>query len=250
MKKRLDQLLLERGLAESRQKAQALIIAGRVLLDGRRSDKPGRLVDAAAALEVAGGMPFASRAGEKLDAALKHFGISVSGRVCADLGASTGGFTDCLLQRGARLVQAFDVGKAQLDWRLRQDGRVVVRDQVNVRFLGAEDLADATSFVSADLSFISLAKVLTPLRDALRGGRALFPVDLVLLVKPQFEVGKGKVGKGGVIRDESLRLRALESVISFSRGAGFRVLEHMDSPVAGARGNVEFLLHLQLDSDL
>jgi 23S rRNA (cytidine1920-2'-O)/16S rRNA (cytidine1409-2'-O)-methyltransferase len=177
----------------------------------------------------------------------------MDGRICADLGASTGGFTDCLLRHGAREVHAYDVGRGQLDWSLRSDPRVVVHDQYNVRFISAGDLPPQISLVTADLSFISLSLVLGPIREALlaapRGPGNLQDrdaVDLVLLVKPQFEVGKGEVGKGGIVRDPAKRLQALESVENRARDLGFRILGSMPSPVAGAKGNQEFLLYLQL----
>ncbi len=253
MKKRLDLLLVERRLAPSRQKAQAMILAGDVLVDEQKIDKPGHLVPEDAGLRILGERRFVSRSGAKLEAALNHFGISVDGRVCADLGASTGGFTDCLLKHGAQAVHAYDVGRGQLDWSLQSDPRVVVHDQYNVRFISAGDLPPGISLVTADLSFISLNLVLGPIREALlaapRGpgnmkeGQAF---DVLLLVKPQFEVGKGEVGKGGIVRDPARRLQALESVENRARSLGFRIVGSMPSPVAGAKGNQEFLLYLQL----
>ena len=255
MKTRLDQLLVYLGLAESRQKAQALLLAGRVLVDGQKVEKPGRLVSGESSIRLLGVLPFASRAGAKLEAALDHFGIEVSGRICADLGASTGGFTDCLLQRGARQVHAFDVGRGQLAWKLRTDSRVVVHDGFNVRNLSPDDLPEGVSVVTADLSFISLKLVLGPLRDALlrRLGSAPDPerrAEVVLLVKPQFEVGKGEVGKGGIVREPGKRMRALEAVIAHAEALGYRRVGWIPSPLAGAEGNVEFLLYLQLCPDL
>ncbi len=253
MKKRLDHLLVERELAPSRQKAQAMILAGEVLVNDQKIDKPGHLVPEDAGLRVLGERRFVSRSGAKLEAALDHFGIRVDGRVCADLGASTGGFTDCLLQHGAREVHAYDVGRGQLDWSLQSDPRVVVHDQYNVRFISAGDLPPGISLVTADLSFISLTLVLGPIREALLAaprGPGNTPdrvaVDLVLLVKPQFEVGKGEVGKGGIVRDPGKRLQALESVENCARTLGFRIAGSMPSPIAGAKGNQEFLLYLQL----
>jgi 23S rRNA (cytidine1920-2'-O)/16S rRNA (cytidine1409-2'-O)-methyltransferase len=255
MKKRIDLLLVERGLAESRHKAQALVLAGQVLAAEQKVNKPGQLVDSEAAIRILRQLPFASRAGAKLQGALDHFQISVAGRICADLGASTGGFTDCLLQNGASKVHAFDVGRGQLAWKLQSDPRVVVRDNFNVRAITAQDLPRQISLVVADLSFISLTKVLLPLKDALacsisRGDGPDFVVDLIVLVKPQFEVGKGEVGKGGIVRDSGKRVGALESVANFARDAGFQVAGSMLSPLTGARGNQEFLLYLQLPSGL
>jgi 23S rRNA (cytidine1920-2'-O)/16S rRNA (cytidine1409-2'-O)-methyltransferase len=253
-RKRIDLLMVERKFAESRHKAQALLLAGQVLVDEQKIEKPGRLVDAEASIRILGDMPFASRAGAKLQAALDHFRISVEGRTCADLGASTGGFTDCLLQNGAIRVHAFDVGLSQLAWKLRSDPRVVVHEHCNVRYLTARDLPAPVSLVVVDLSFISLTKVLLPIRDALRALCSLptgpadgICIDLVLLVKPQFEVGKGEVGKGGIVREEAKQLAALAAVEQFAASCGYRQKGMLPSPVLGAEGNREFLVHLQLD---
>jgi len=253
MKKRIDQILVERGLAETRQKAQALLLAGKVLVDEQKVEKAGQRIDPDSSIRVSGELPFVSRAGAKLQAALEHFRIPVAGRVCADLGASTGGFTDSLLQNGARAVYAFDVGRGQITWKLRSDPRVIVRDQFNVRNISHQDLPAEISLITADLSFISLTKILAPLKESLlrkireRGGAEQeFKFDLVLLVKPQFEVGKDDVGKGGIVRDPVLRVRALESVKEFAISQGYRVEGSIPSPVAGAKGNQEFLLYLHL----
>jgi 23S rRNA (cytidine1920-2'-O)/16S rRNA (cytidine1409-2'-O)-methyltransferase len=251
-KKRADLLLVERGFADSRQKAQALLLAGQVLVDEQKVDKPGRMVPAGAEVRILGKMPFVSRAGAKLQAALDHFRIPVAGRICADLGASTGGFTDCLLQNGAASVIAFDVGAGQLAWKLRTDPRVAVRDHCNVRYLTAADLPERVSLVTADLSFISLTKILVPVRDALLGRLAMESrsrnegVDLILLVKPQFEVGKGEVGKGGIVRDAVKQTAALSGIERFAAEAGYGVIGSLLSPIPGAEGNREFLLNLQL----
>jgi 23S rRNA (cytidine1920-2'-O)/16S rRNA (cytidine1409-2'-O)-methyltransferase len=257
MKRRIDQLLVERGLAESRHKAQALLLAGQILVEGQKVEKPGQLVDSESQILVLRQPRFVSRAGGKLQAALDHFQIPVAGRVCADLGASTGGFTDCLLQNGARQVFAFDVGKGQLAWKLQSDPRVVIRDQFNVRTISAADLPDDISVISMDLSFISVTKVLPALKEALSQRREfakreyLEPeIDAIVLVKPQFEVGKGEVGKGGIVRDSAKRNRALEAVEQFARQAGFRVVGSIPSPVLGAEGNREFLLYLQIPKGL
>ncbi len=250
MKKRVDQLLVERGLAESRHKAQALLMGGQVLVNEQKVEKPGQTVDIDSDIRLLQSLNFASRGGSKLQAALDHFGISPAGRVCADLGASTGGFTDCLLQRGASRVYSYDVGKGQLDWRLQTDPRVIVHDEFNVRHLKADDLDPEVSLVTADLSFISLTKILVPLRDALAARGSSACVDLILLVKPQFEVGKGEVGKGGIVRERCKREKALASVVEFAVESGFRSLGSMESPVAGAKGNVEFLLYLSFDPGL
>jgi len=240
-KQRIDLLLVERGLAESRARAQALVLAGAVVAGEARVDKPGQLVDPEVPLRLKEGAAprYASRGALKLEKALEAFPIDPRGKVCADLGASTGGFTDLLLQRGAARVYAVDVGYGQLHARLRADPRVVVRERQNARFLTAERLGEAVDLVTADLSFISLRLVLPAVKDLLRaGGRA------VLLVKPQFEVGKGEVGKGGVVRDEALRRAALSSVEAAARELGFEVLGHAESPVAGPAGNREWLLAL------
>jgi 23S rRNA (cytidine1920-2'-O)/16S rRNA (cytidine1409-2'-O)-methyltransferase len=245
VKRRIDQLLVERGLAESRQKAQALLMAGNILVGEQKIEKPGHLVDPEAEIRVLRRLPFASRAGAKLQAALDHFHISVEDRVCADLGASTGGFTDCLLQNGAREVYAFDVGKGQLAWKLRSDTRVIVRDECNVRNLTAADLPEGLAFVSIDLSFISVTKVLPSLRESfsLKSDNCL---DVVVLVKPQFEVGRGNVGKGGIVRDSQIRAGALASVEDFASSSGYKVIGSIPSPVPGTKGNQEFLLYLQV----
>ncbi len=253
-RKRIDLLLVERGYAESRHKAQAMLLAGQVLVNEQKIEKPGRFVDHEAAIRILGEVPFVSRGGIKLQAALDRFGVSVTGRVCADLGASTGGFTDCLLQNGAAVVHAYDVGTGQLAWKLRTDPRVFSHHHCNVRFLKAEDLPEGISLVVVDLSFISLTKVLAPLREALQakstGGIADVPapaIDLVLLVKPQFEVGKGEVGKGGIVRDETRQIGALTAVRQCAVTAGFVECGSFPSPILGAEGNREFLLHLQVN---
>jgi 23S rRNA (cytidine1920-2'-O)/16S rRNA (cytidine1409-2'-O)-methyltransferase len=236
---------VERGLAESRQKAQALLLAGSILVGQQKVEKAGQLVDPESEIRVLHQLPFVSRAGAKLQSALDHFQISVAGRVCADLGASTGGFTDCLLQNGAREVYAFDVGKGQLAWKLRSDPRVVVRDGRNVRNLMAADLPENLSFVSMDLSFISVTKVLPSLKESflLKNPDCL---DVVVLVKPQFEAGKRDVGKGGIVRDPDKRAQALATVETFASQAGYRVIGTIPSPLPGMKGNQEFLLYLQV----
>jgi len=257
MKRRIDQLLVERGFAESRHKAQALLLAGRVLVQEQKVEKPGQQVADDADIRILRQLQFASRAGAKLQAALDHFQIDVTGRICADLGASTGGFTDCLLQNGAFGVYAFDVGQGQLDWKLQSDPRVIIRDTFNVRNIRAADLPANVSFVCIDLSFISVTKVLLPLRDALLGEKSgsdpvhsTIPVDIIVLVKPQFEVGKGEVGKGGIVRDPAKRDRVLDSVKEFSHAAAYRIVGAIPSPIKGAEGNQEFLLCLQLSKGL
>lgn len=254
MKKRADLLLVERGYAESRQKAHALLLAGQVLIGERKIDKAGQMVDADAEIRILGQLPFVSRAGAKLQSALAHFKIVVTGRICADLGASTGGFTDCLLQNGASGVYAYDVGKGQLAWKLQSNPRVVVRDSFNVRNITSADLPESVSLVAADLSFISLKKILGPLKAALINGISKEDdrkfIDIIVLVKPQFEVGKGEVGKGGIVRDDEKRMQALESVSDYAREAGYLVEGSLESPVHGSGGNREFLLYLKLPTGL
>ncbi len=234
---RLDQLLVERGLAESRSKAQALVLAGQVSVGGRRAEKPGHSVPADSRIEVAEPMRYASRAGYKLEAALDHWNIDIAGCVCADIGSSTGGFTDCLLQRGAERVYAVDVGAGQLDWKLRNDPRVVLREGVNARYLSTEHIPEPLDLATADVSFISLTLILPAVVPLLKAnGR------MVLLVKPQFEVGRGQVGKGGIVREPELHRAACERVEAAVRGMGFETAM-MESPVPGAEGNKEFLLY-------
>ncbi|MGH3023685.1 MAG: TlyA family RNA methyltransferase [Gaiellaceae bacterium] len=234
-KKRLDVLLVERGLAETRSQAQALVLAGRV----KGFSKAGDQVEEGAELEVAEGPRFVSRGGEKLAHALAELEIDVAGQDCLDIGASTGGFTDCLLQAGAARVCALDVGYGQLHPKLRDDPRVTVLERVNVRNLRCDDLPFRPTFLTCDVSFIGLAKALPPaLACAAPGWRA------VVLVKPQFEAGPDQVGKGGVVRDPDVRRRALDGVIALAPDWGARVLGVVESPVRGPKGNVEFLLHL------
>ncbi len=234
---RLDQLLVERGLAESRAKAQALVLAGQVTVDGHRAEKPGHAVPADARIEIAEQMRYASRAGYKLEAALDQWQIDVGGCVCADIGSSTGGFTDCLLQRGAARVYAVDVGAGQLDWKLRNDPRVVLREGVNARYLSAEHIPEPLDIATADVSFISVTLILPAVTPLLKPeGR------MVILVKPQFEVGRGQVGKGGIVRDPELHRAACERVEQAARAGGFETAI-MESPVLGAEGNREFLLY-------
>jgi 23S rRNA (cytidine1920-2'-O)/16S rRNA (cytidine1409-2'-O)-methyltransferase len=243
-RQRIDQLLVERGLAESRTRAQALVMAGAVVVGEARVDKPGALVDPGAPVrlkEDAAPQRYVSRGALKLEKALEVFPVDPRGKVCADLGASTGGFTDVLLQRGAAKVYAVDVGYGQLHPRLRGDPRVVVRERENARALTVASLGEAVDLVTGDLSFISLRLVLPAVKAILRPGG-----EAVLLVKPQFEVGKGEVGKGGVVRDEAKRRAALEVIAHAARALGFEVLGHAESPIEGPAGNREWLLALRL----
>ncbi|MCD7715748.1 MAG: TlyA family RNA methyltransferase [Lachnospiraceae bacterium] len=246
MKERLDILLVQRALAPSREKAKALIMAGEVLVDGQREDKAGTMIDTSAAITVKGGkLRYVSRGGLKLEKAMQTFdGITPEGKVCMDVGSSTGGFTDCMLQNGARKVYAVDVGHGQLDWGLRNDPRVVCMERTNIRYVVPEDIEEAPSFVSIDVSFISLTKVLTPVRNLMAGEG-----DIVCLIKPQFEAGREKVGKKGVVRDPKVHEEVIRSVITYAAGIGLsaRVLDY--SPVKGPEGNIEYLVWLQKNGD-
>jgi 23S rRNA (cytidine1920-2'-O)/16S rRNA (cytidine1409-2'-O)-methyltransferase len=237
VKVRLDRLLVERGLAESREKAQALIMAGEVVVNGQKALKAGQPITDDAAIEVLARPPFVSRGGIKLAAALAHFAIDVTGLVCADIGSSTGGFTDALLQAGAARVHAVDVGVGQLAWKLRTDPRVLVHEGVNARELEPSLIGEPVALVTCDVSFISVTLILPAAVRLLQpDGR------MVILIKPQFEVGKGQVGKGGIVRDPELHRAACERVIGAARAFGFST-EIVDSPILGAEGNKEFLLY-------
>ncbi|HVP59586.1 MAG TPA: TlyA family RNA methyltransferase [Myxococcaceae bacterium] len=237
-KERLDVLLVDLGLAPTRAKAQALVLAGQVVVEDQRVDKPGTRVRADAEVRLKGEpMPYASRGGLKLEAALRHFQLDVRGAVCADIGASTGGFTDCLLQAGAAKVYAFDVGRGQLHARLRSDPRVVLREGVNARHLGVAELPEPVSVLVLDVSFISLTQVLPATVPFLAPGGVT-----VALVKPQFEAGRGRVGKGGVVRDDTVRAEAVARVRTCMEQLGLVPLGSVDSPVHGPAGNREILL--------
>lgn len=234
-KQRLDQLLVDRGLAGSRERAKALILAGAVTVNGQRSDKPGHPIAEDARVEVAQRQPYVSRGGFKLAAALEHWSLDVTGRICFDAGASTGGFTDCLLQRGAARVYAYDVGHGQLDWKLRNDPRVVFREGVNLRH--AIDVPQPIDVAVCDVSFISATLILPNLAAILAPeGR------LVVLVKPQFEAGRDEVGKGGIVKDPALHAAACARVREAAERLGFRT-DMIASPITGAEGNREFLLY-------
>ncbi|HTU44429.1 MAG TPA: TlyA family RNA methyltransferase [Bryobacteraceae bacterium] len=236
-KARLDIALVERGLVSSREKAQALILAGKVTVEGQRADKPGRTVEPAARVEVEQPLRYVSRGGLKLEAALEHFGIDVAHRVCLDVGASTGGFTDCLLQHGAERVHAVDTGAGQIDWRLRTDARVILHERVNARYLELADLGERVDVIVCDVSFISVTLLIPAL------ARLLVPEgDWIILIKPQFEVGRDLVGKGGIVRDPAAHRMACDKVTGALRSAGFST-RLMDSPITGAEGNREFLVH-------
>ncbi len=241
MKRRIDQLLVELGLSPTRARAQALVMSGVVFVGGQRVDKAGTKVPTDADIVLHGDVnPSVSRGGLKLAGALAHFGVDPAGRVCLDVGASTGGFTDCLLQRGAARVYAVDVGYGQLAWKLRNDERVVNIERANIRTLAKEAVPEPISLAVADCSFISLAKVLPHILTRLCAN-----AELVVLVKPQFEVGRGKVGKGGVVRDQKDRLEAIDAVARAAVNLGLTVLGGVDSAVHGPKGNVEHLLWMR-----
>jgi 23S rRNA (cytidine1920-2'-O)/16S rRNA (cytidine1409-2'-O)-methyltransferase len=238
LKQRLDRWMVEHGAADTRERAQALIMAGDVLVNGQKAAKASHAVPADARVEVLARLRYVSRGGIKLGAALRQFDIDVAGLVCADFGASTGGFTDCLLQAGAARVYAIDVGSGQLDWKLRNDERVIVREGVNARYLDSRDLGELVDLAVCDVSFISATLIVPAMLRVLRPetGR------LVILVKPQFEAGRGMVGKGGIVRDPALHGEACDKVRQVVEAAGFRTAI-MESPITGAEGNQEFLLY-------
>ena len=241
MKERLDVLLVRQGLAASREKAKAVIMAGNVLVNGQRDDKAGTLIDEKAEITVKGKqLAYVSRGGLKLEKAMKHFSLTLEGKVCMDVGASTGGFTDCMLQNGAVKVYSVDVGHGQLDWKLRNDERVVCMEKTNIRYVLPEDIEEPPSFVSIDVSFISLTKVLLPVRALMTEEG-----EIVCLIKPQFEAGREKVGKKGVVRDPKVHEEVIEKVLSFAHSTGFSSLDLEFSPIKGPEGNIEYLLHLK-----
>ena len=242
IKKRLDVLLVEQGFADSRTKAQAIIMSGLVYVEGQKADKPGISYDENVQIKVRGAScPYVSRGGLKLEKALRDFGVDPTGYVCSDSGASTGGFTDCLLQQGASKVFAIDVGYGQLDWKIRSDPRVVVMERTNVRYVTPEQLGEPLDLSVIDVSFISLRIVLPVVKTFLK------PEGQVLcLIKPQFEAGKDKVGKKGVVRDPNTHMEVLENFVVLTKEIGFKILGLTFSPVKGPEGNIEFLAHLTL----
>lgn len=241
MKERLDVLLVKRNLASSREKAKAIIMSGNVYVDDQKEDKPGTVFKEECKIEVRGHtLPYVSRGGLKLEKALKNFDVSVKGKTCTDVGSSTGGFTDCMLQNGAVKVFAIDVGRGQLDWKLRQDPRVVCMEKTNIRYVTPEDIGEPVQFSSIDVSFISLTKVLLPIYQYLSEDG-----EIVALIKPQFEAGREKVGKKGVVRERSTHVEVIEMVTAYAVSIGFDVLELEFSPIRGPEGNIEYLVHLQ-----
>lgn len=245
MKERLDVMLVKRGLAESREKAKAIIMSGIVYVDGQKEDKAGTNFDEKCKIEVKGNtLPYVSRGGLKLEKAMKCFGVDVDKKICMDVGASTGGFTDCMLQNGAVKVYSVDVGHGQLAWKLRQDERVVCMEKTNIRYVEPSDIPDRIQFSSIDVSFISLTKVLGPVKELLSDDG-----QIVCLIKPQFEAGREKVGKKGVVRDKKVHLEVIDMVIEYALSIGFEVLNLEYSPIKGPEGNIEYLLYLQKHGD-
>ena len=242
MKERLDVLLVEQGFAASREKAKAIIMSGSVFVNGQREDKAGTTFDPAkSTIEVKGHtLKYVSRGGLKLEKAMQQFSISLENKVCMDIGASTGGFTDCMLQNGAIKVYSVDVGHGQLAWSLRNDERVVCMEKTNFRYLTREDIQDDLDFASVDVSFISLSKILLPARKLLKDGG-----QMVCLIKPQFEAGKDKVGKKGVVREKSVHQEVIEKIYNLTEILGFQVLGLEYSPIKGPEGNIEYLIHIE-----
>ena len=243
VKKRLDVLLVEQGYEETRAKAQAIIMSGLVYVDGQKADKPGSSYEETVQIEVRGAKcPYVSRGGLKLEKALRDFGVNPTGYVCSDSGASTGGFTDCLLQQGASKVFAIDVGYGQLDWKIRSDPRVVVMERTNVRYVTPEQLGEPLDLSVVDVSFISLKIVLPVIKTFLKPDQG----QILCLIKPQFEAGKEKVGKKGVVRDKAVHKEVLDNFVALTKEIGFKILGLTFSPVKGPEGNIEFLAHLTL----
>jgi 23S rRNA (cytidine1920-2'-O)/16S rRNA (cytidine1409-2'-O)-methyltransferase len=245
MKERLDMLLVKRGLAPSREKAKAIIMSGIVFVDNEREDKAGTFFDEKVNIEVRGKtLKYVSRGGLKLEKAMETFGVELNNKICMDVGASTGGFTDCMLQNGAVKVYSVDVGHGQLAWKLVQDERVICMDRTNIRYVTPEDIDDVIDFASIDVSFISLTKVLLPVKNLLaKDGQ------IVCLIKPQFEAGRENVGKKGVVRDKKVHVQVIEKVIDYAKSIGFGILNLDFSPVKGPEGNIEYLLYLQKKSE-
>ena len=244
MKERVDVLLVKKNLAESREKAKAVIMAGIVYVDDQKEDKAGSMFEETAKIEVRGStLKYVSRGGLKLEKAMTHFGVTLDQKICMDVGASTGGFTDCMLQNGAVKVYSVDVGHGQLAWKLRNDPRVVCMEKTNIRYVTPEEIPDRIQFVSIDVSFISLTKVLGPVKALMEPEG-----QVVCLIKPQFEAGREKVGKKGVVRERSVHLEVIRMVAAFAGSIGFEALHLEFSPIKGPEGNIEYLLHLRNDA--
>lgn len=245
MKKRLDLLMVERALAPSREKAKAYIMSGNVYVDGQKEDKAGTMFQETVKIEVRGNtLPYVSRGGLKLEKAMKNFGVTLEGKISMDVGASTGGFTDCMLQNGAVKVYSIDVGYGQLDWKLRNDPRVVCMEKTNIRYVLPEHLSEPADFSSIDVSFISLTKVLLPVYHLLKEDG-----EVVCLIKPQFEAGREKVGKKGVVREPKVHEEVIEKVMEYAKSIGYATLHLEYSPIKGPEGNIEYLLHLKKKVD-
>lgn len=243
MKERLDMLVLKRKLAPSREKAKALIMEGSVYVNDQKEDKAGSMFDEKSQVEVRGKtLKYVSRGGLKLEKAVEQFGLVLENKICMDIGASTGGFTDCMLQNGAKKVYAVDVGYGQFAWTLRQDARVVCMEKTNIRYVTPGDIEDVLDFASVDVSFISLTKVLEPVKALLAEN-----AEMVCLIKPQFEAGREKVGKKGVVRDKKVHLEVTERVLDYARQLGFHILNLEFSPIKGPEGNIEYLMHIRKD---
>lgn len=247
MKERLDVLLVNGGFAPSREKAKVIIMSGKVFVNGQREDKAGSTFDPEkSTIEVKGStLRYVSRGGLKLEKALQEFPLTVEGKICMDIGASTGGFTDCMLQNGAIKVYSVDVGHGQLDWKLRNDERVVCMEKTNFRYMQPQDIEDVLDFASCDVSFISLTKILLPAR------KLLSPMgEMVCLIKPQFEAGRDKVGKKGVVREKKVHEEVIRKIVVFARMTGFTVLELAFSPIKGPEGNIEYLIYIRKNTDM
>ena len=241
MKERLDVLLVNRGLAPSREKAKTMIMAGNVFVNNNREDKAGSTFPDDCQIEIHGQtLKYVSRGGLKLEKAMTHFGITLDDKICMDIGASTGGFTDCMLQNGAKKVYAVDVGYGQFAWKLRQDERVVCMEKTNIRYVTPEQIGDALDFASVDVSFISLTKVLPPARELLKENG-----QMVCLIKPQFEAGREKVGKKGVVSDKALHEEVVDRIVNFALENGFSVHNLEYSPIKGPEGNIEYLVYIE-----
>lgn len=244
MKERLDVLLVKKGLAESREKAKAIIMSGIVYVDNNKEDKAGQTFNEDALIEVRGNtLRYVSRGGLKLEKAMNCFGVTLEGKIAMDVGASAGGFTDCMLQNGAVKVYSVDVGHGQLAWKLRNDERVVCMEKTNIRYVTPDDVADKIDFASIDVSFISLKKVLPAVYDLLTDVG-----EVVCLIKPQFEAGREKVGKKGVVREQSVHVEVVDMIVSFAREMGFVTLDLSYSPIKGPEGNIEYLLYITKDT--
>jgi len=247
MKERLDVLLVNGGFAPSREKAKVIIMSGKVFVNGQREDKAGSTFDPEkSTIEVKGStLRYVSRGGLKLEKALQEFPLTVEGKICMDIGASTGGFTDCMLQNGAIKVYSVDVGHGQLDWKLRNDERVVCMEKTNFRYMQPQDIEDVLDFASCDVSFISLTKILLPAR------KLLSPMgEMVCLIKPQFEAGRDKVGKKGVVREKKVHEEVIRKIVVFARMTGFTVLDLAFSPIKGPEGNIEYLIYIRKNTDM